>query len=177
MTLWQGRFGGSNQSEELFAFTESLSFDRRLAPDDIACSRAHVRGLRRSSACFPTRRVQTLLAALGQVEEELAEGTFVFKPGDEDVHTAVERRVTEIAGDVGAVSAHRPEPQRPGRHRPAPVHEAGAGRSGRSVIGLQDGPSATGPARPAMPTCPATPTCSAPNQCCWRTTFSRMAGH
>ncbi len=43
-----------------------------------------------------------LLAALDQVEEELAAGVFVFAPDDEDIHTAVERRVTEIAGDVGA---------------------------------------------------------------------------
>ena len=43
-----------------------------------------------------------LLAALAQVEAELAEGTFAFKAGDEDVHTAIERRVTEIAGDAGA---------------------------------------------------------------------------
>ena len=100
MTLWQGRFGGSNQSEELFAFTESLSFDRRLAPDDIACSRAHVIGLRRSGL-LSDEESEILLAALGQVEEEIAEGTFVFEAADEDVHTALERRVTEIAGDVG----------------------------------------------------------------------------
>jgi argininosuccinate lyase len=48
MTLWQGRLGGGKQSEELFAFTESLSFDRRLGPDDVACSRAHVLGLQPS---------------------------------------------------------------------------------------------------------------------------------
>jgi len=100
MTLWQGRFGGSKQSEELAAFTESLSFDRRLAPDDIACSRAHVLGLRRSGLLSDDES-GTLLAALSKVEEEIAEGTFVFEPGDEDVHTALERRVTEIAGDVG----------------------------------------------------------------------------
>jgi argininosuccinate lyase len=100
MTLWQGRFGGTKQSEELFAFTESLSFDRRLANDDIAGSRAHVRGLQRS-ALLSVEEADTLLAALNTVEEEIAEGTFVFKPDDEDVHTALERRVTEIAGDVG----------------------------------------------------------------------------
>ena len=100
MTLWQGRFGGSQQSEELRAFTESLSFDRRLAHDDITCSRAHVLGLQRSGL-LSEEETGTLLAALSTVEEEIAEGTFVFKPGDEDVHTAVERRVTEIAGDVG----------------------------------------------------------------------------
>lgn len=100
MTLWQGRFGGSKQSEELLAFTESLSFDRRLAPDDITCSRAHVLGLERA-ALLSKEETGTLLAALAQTEEELAEGSFVFKPGDEDVHTAVERRVTEIAGEAG----------------------------------------------------------------------------
>jgi argininosuccinate lyase len=100
MTLWQGRFGGSQQSKALLAFTESLSFDRRLAPDDITCSRAHVRGLARSGL-LSEEESGALLAALSQVEEEIAEGNFVFNPGDEDVHTAVERRVTELAGDVG----------------------------------------------------------------------------
>jgi argininosuccinate lyase len=101
MTLWQGRFGAGSQSEELFAFTESLSFDRRLAGDDIVCSRAHVRGLGRSGL-ISQEETGFLLGALAQVEQELAEGAFVFKPGDEDVHTAVERRVTEIAGEAGA---------------------------------------------------------------------------
>ena len=101
MTLWQGRFGESKQSPELFAFTESLSFDRRLAPDDITCSRAHVLGLERAGL-LTHEESGALLAALVQVEGELAEGHFVFKPGDEDVHTAIERRVTELAPEVGA---------------------------------------------------------------------------
>ena len=101
MTLWQGRFGGSKQAQELFAFTESLSFDRRLASDDITCSRAHVRGLERGGL-LSHDETGTLLAALAQVEQELAESTFAFVPADEDVHTAIERRVTEIAGEVGA---------------------------------------------------------------------------
>ena len=100
MTLWQGRFGGHKQSAELFAFTESLSFDRRLAGDDINCSRAHVLGLERSGL-LSTEETTTLLAALATTEEELANGSFEFKPGDEDVHTAIERRVTEMAGAAG----------------------------------------------------------------------------
>lgn len=100
MTLWQGRFGESEQSEELQAFSESLSFDRRLAPDDLVCSQAHVRGLAHSGV-LSEDEAGILLAALSRVEEEVAEGTFVFKPGDEDVHTAIERRVTELAGDSG----------------------------------------------------------------------------
>ena len=101
MTLWQGRFGASKQAEELFAFNQSLSFDKRLAPDDIVCSRAHVRGLARVGL-ISAEDCGVLLAALAQVEEELAEGTFAFDAGDEDIHTAVERRVVEIAGEVGA---------------------------------------------------------------------------
>ena len=42
-----------------------------------------------------------LLAALDAVERELEEGTFPFQPDDEDIHMAIERRVTELAGPVG----------------------------------------------------------------------------
>ena len=84
------------------AFTVSLPFDRRLAADDLAGSRAHVRGLGRAGHARPTTRSTPLLAALDRVEAELDAGTFVFDADDEDIHTAVERRVTEIAGDVGA---------------------------------------------------------------------------
>ncbi|MER3453113.1 MAG: argininosuccinate lyase, partial [Acidimicrobiia bacterium] len=97
MTLWQGRFGDEAPSEELLAFTVSLPFDRVLAADDVAGSRAHVRGLGRAGI-LSREEVSILLAALGRVEEELAEGTFRFLPSDEDIHTAVERRVVEIAG-------------------------------------------------------------------------------
>jgi argininosuccinate lyase len=101
MTLWQGRFGDEPPAPELLAFTESLSFDRRLAADDIEGSRAHVRGLGRAGI-LTAEEVSILLAALGRVEEEIAGGSFAFAPADEDIHTAVERRVTEIAGPVGA---------------------------------------------------------------------------
>src|SRR5579872_1818482 len=83
------------------AYTASLSFDRRLAADDLAGSRAHVRGLGRAGI-LPEAEVSILLAALERVEVELLGGGFEFRPEDEDIHTAVERRVTEIAGDVGA---------------------------------------------------------------------------
>jgi argininosuccinate lyase len=51
---------------------------------------------------IPETEAATLIAALDRVSEELASGSFIFKPGDEDIHTAVERRVTEMAGAVGA---------------------------------------------------------------------------
>lgn len=83
------------------AYTASLSFDQRLAVDDLAGSRAHVRGLARGGI-LTADEAGILLDALVQVEDELGTGKFEFRPGDEDIHTAVERRVTEIAGDVGA---------------------------------------------------------------------------
>ncbi len=100
MTLWEGRLGQST-AEEVMAFTASLGFDRRLADDDLAGSRAHVRGLVRGGVLGADEGA-VLLAALDRVGEELRDGTFAFAPGDEDIHTAVERRVTEIAGDAGA---------------------------------------------------------------------------
>jgi len=100
MTLWKGRLSGG-MAEEVAEFTISLPFDRGLAADDLTGSRAHVRGLRKAGI-VSEEEAEQLLAALDAVEAELRAGTFEFVPDDEDVHTAVERRVTELAGDVGA---------------------------------------------------------------------------
>jgi argininosuccinate lyase len=99
VTLWHGRFEGG-PAEELLAYTVSLPFDRRLAADDIAGSRAHVRGLGRVGL-LDDEEVTAVLGALDTVEAELASDSFAFEPGDEDIHTAVERRVTELAGPAG----------------------------------------------------------------------------
>ena len=100
MTLWQGRLGGG-MADEVAAFTVSLPFDQALAQDDLTGSRAHVRGLGKVGILTP-EEVTVLLGTLDRVAAELAQGTFAFRPDDEDVHTAVERRVTELAGDIGA---------------------------------------------------------------------------
>ncbi len=100
MTLWQGRLG-TGMAEEVADFTVSLQFDRELAADDVAGSRAHVKGLGKAGI-LADEEVTVLLAALDRVGEELAADRLAFLPDDEDVHTAIERRVTEIAGDVGA---------------------------------------------------------------------------
>jgi argininosuccinate lyase len=99
MTLWEGRFEGP-PADELWAFTASIAFDARLAEDDIACSRAHVRGLERAGV-LEAEETGILLAALNRVAEEFETATFAFADTDEDIHTAVERRVAEIAGAVG----------------------------------------------------------------------------
>ncbi|HLT70240.1 MAG TPA: argininosuccinate lyase [Acidimicrobiales bacterium] len=99
-TLWHGRFE-EGPSDELLAFTVSLGFDRRLAADDLAGSRAHVRGLARAGV-LTDEEAGVVLAALDRVEEELRTGVFEFEPTDEDIHTAIERRVTALAGEAGA---------------------------------------------------------------------------
>jgi argininosuccinate lyase len=98
-TLWHGRFAGG-PAEELLAFTVSLPFDRRLAQDDLAGSAAHVAGLVHVGL-LDDDEAAAVFAALDQTEQELAKGTFAFVPADEDIHTAIERRVTELAGDAG----------------------------------------------------------------------------
>jgi argininosuccinate lyase len=99
-TLWHGRFEGG-PADELLAFTVSLGYDRRLAADDLAGSRAHVRGLVRAGI-LSADEAGVVLAALDRVEDELAAGSFAFEPTDEDIHTAIERRVTALAGPAGA---------------------------------------------------------------------------
>ena len=98
--LWHGRFG-EGPADDLLAFTVSLPFDRRLAADDLAGSRAHVAMLARVGLLTDEER-SVVVAALKRVEEELETGTFAFAATDEDIHTAIERRVTEIAGAAGA---------------------------------------------------------------------------
>jgi len=84
----------------LLAYTVSLPFDQRMWRDDIIGSKAHVRGLARAGLVSHDER-DVMLAALDQVAEEMGSGSFEFAESDEDIHTAVERRVTEIAGSAG----------------------------------------------------------------------------
>jgi argininosuccinate lyase len=78
----------------------SLGFDRRLWPQDVAQSRAHARMLAAAGVISDEDR-DAILVALEQVAGELESGTFPFEDGDEDIHMAIERRVTELAGTAG----------------------------------------------------------------------------
>jgi argininosuccinate lyase len=100
MTLWHGRLSGG-MADVVMEYSTSLHYDRTLAVDDLTGSRAHVRGLGRVGLLTPAE-AGALLAALDRVEEELTTGTFDFAADDEDIHTSIERRVTELAGEVGA---------------------------------------------------------------------------
>ena len=98
--LWHGRFS-EGPADALMALSVSIDFDQRLAGDDLHGSRAHVDMLASVGLLTEAERF-AIAEALDQVERELNEGSFRFVPTDEDIHTAVERRVTEIAGDAGA---------------------------------------------------------------------------
>ncbi len=78
----------------------SLGFDRRLWPQDLAQSCAHARMLAARGILSEQDR-DALLRGLDEVEAELAEGRFPFGEDDEDIHMAIERRLTELAGPVG----------------------------------------------------------------------------
>ena len=88
------------QDPDFARLNRSLDFDRRLWPYDIAQSRAHVRMLA-AQEIIPGDDGERLLAALDQAARELADGAFGFRDDDEDIHMAIERRVTEIAGAAG----------------------------------------------------------------------------
>jgi argininosuccinate lyase len=79
---------------------DSVSFDRRLWRYDVEQSRAHVAMLA-AREIISGQDGEALLAALDQVFAELSEGRFRFDEGDEDIHMAIERRVSELAGEAG----------------------------------------------------------------------------
>src|SRR5918912_1168262 len=78
----------------------SIAVDWRLGPYDVAQSRAHVKMLA-EAGIIDERDRDALLNGLDRVEEELEAGEFPFREDDEDIHMAIERRLTEIAGPVG----------------------------------------------------------------------------
>ena len=99
-TLWKGRFEDSS-AKALKALNDSISIDKRMYLEDIEGSKAHVKMLV-SVGLLEESDGKSVLDALNQTESEMTSGSFVFSEDDEDIHTAVERRVTEIAGAAGA---------------------------------------------------------------------------
>ncbi|ADB51962.1 argininosuccinate lyase [Conexibacter woesei] len=78
----------------------SIGFDWRLGPYDVDLSRAHAKMLAAQGIIGQDDR-DALLRALDSVEQELQDGSFPFEPDDEDIHMAIERRITQLAGRVG----------------------------------------------------------------------------
>src|SRR2546426_188397 len=97
--LWAGRFRGKTDPQ-VETFTSSLAIDRRLYRHDIAGSIAHCRTLGRAGV-LTRREADKLVGGLKQVEKEIAGGRFRFTPAHEDIHMAIEARLTELVGEVG----------------------------------------------------------------------------
>jgi argininosuccinate lyase len=88
------------QHADFRALNDSLSFDMRLGRYDVAQSRAHARMLAGQGIISAPERDE-LIRGLDQVAQELDDGSFPFSDQDEDIHMAIERRLTEIVGPVG----------------------------------------------------------------------------
>ncbi len=98
MTLWNGRFSGKSDPD-MFDLNASLSFDQRLSVQDVRGSQAWAKALEMAGVLTADERTQ-LEAGLNQIESEFRSQSFVFAPNDEDIHTAVERRLGEIIGPL-----------------------------------------------------------------------------
>ncbi|MGH3496851.1 MAG: argininosuccinate lyase [Nocardioidaceae bacterium] len=96
MSLWGGRFADGPASS-LVDLSRSTHFDWRLARYDIAGSRAHT-GVLRRAGLLDDAGAAALLAELDRLDADVASGAFAPQPGDEDVHTALERALVERLG-------------------------------------------------------------------------------
>ncbi len=97
--FWSGRF--EKPPHELFQqLNASITYDWRLAPYDIQASIAHARMLS-AIGVLTTEEFGEIELGLGQVMAEMAQGDLAFELADEDIHTAIEKRLIEKIGDAG----------------------------------------------------------------------------
>lgn len=99
MALWGGRFS-DGPADAVFALSRSVHFDWRLAPYDLRSSLAHLEILQ-SSGLLTADVATQIRGALKELIAEVTSGKFVAIDSDEDVHSALERGLTEKLGDIG----------------------------------------------------------------------------
>jgi argininosuccinate lyase len=99
MALWGGRFA-QGPEDSVFALSRSIHFDWRLAPYDIRSSMAHLAILKKNGL-ISTKDSEAILTALKELATQVSNGTFTPIDSDEDVHSALERGLTEKLGPVG----------------------------------------------------------------------------
>jgi argininosuccinate lyase len=97
-TLWGGRFN-AKLDEQAFALNASLAFDKRLAQQDVKGSVAWADVLTQAGVLTQTESKQ-IISGLEGVAVELESGSFNFDPSDEDIHSAIERRLGERIGSL-----------------------------------------------------------------------------
>ncbi len=96
---WDGRF--SQKTNRLVeSFTVSVAVDRRLYAHDVQGSIAHCKTLGKARV-LTASETRTIVRGLESVKTELDRGRFRFTPQDEDIHMAIERRLTELIGPLG----------------------------------------------------------------------------
>jgi len=98
MTLWGGRFS-TKLNDQAWDLNSSLAVDQRMAIQDVDGSLAWADALHKANILLDKEHASISLG-LAAVKEEFASGRFSFAPSDEDIHTAVERRLTELIGSV-----------------------------------------------------------------------------
>ena len=96
MTLWGGMFSQGLDSSA-WSLNSSLNIDKRMAVEDVQGSMVWADGLFNTGLLTPDEN-QSIQTGLKQILDEFTSGVFVFKDTDEDIHTAVERRLGEIIG-------------------------------------------------------------------------------
>jgi argininosuccinate lyase len=99
MALWGGRFS-DGPADAVFALSRSVHFDWRLAPYDLRSSLAHLEILQ-SSGLLTDEVSDQIRKALKELITEVSAGTFTAIDSDEDVHSALERGLTEKLGEIG----------------------------------------------------------------------------
>jgi argininosuccinate lyase len=99
MMLWTGRMSGEIDYSAA-QLNNSLPFDQRMWAEDIKASITWTNGLARAGL-LSLDETETIVTGLQTIAHEFEKGAFVFHANDEDIHTAVERRLIEIAGPVG----------------------------------------------------------------------------
>ena len=99
MALWGGRFA-QGPEDSVFALSRSVHFDWRLAPYDLRSSMAHLAILKKS-ALISSKDAELIHSALKELMQQVSDGSFTPHDGDEDVHSALERGLTEKLGPVG----------------------------------------------------------------------------
>ncbi len=96
---WGGRFSGQTDNR-VEAFTESITFDRRLYRHDITASKAHARMLA-EVGLLTSDESERIASTLDQIAAEIERGEFAFSIKLEDIHTHIERALIERLGDLG----------------------------------------------------------------------------
>src|SRR6185437_14366025 len=100
LKLWGGRFAGG-PADALAALSVSTHFDWRLARYDIAGSKAHAKVLH-AAGLLTDAELADMTAGLQALDTDVASGAFTAAPGDEDVHTALERGLlAKVGSELG----------------------------------------------------------------------------